>query len=66
MAMCSLCRRTLLAGERYRTYVGERFHEHAVCELCEEDAQRLRWLRGERGYETVNATGLAQTVRKVA
>lgn len=64
--MCALCRRTLLAGERFRTYVGDRAREHAVCELCEEDAQRLRWYRGGRGFETVRATGLAQSVRKVA
>ena len=66
MAMCSLCRRTLLAGERYRAYRGERLREHLICPLCEEDALRRRWIRLDRPIEIVRATGLSQTVRRVA
>ena len=64
--MCSLCRRNLLAGERYRTFRGDRRREHTVCVLCEPEALRLRWLRADAAVGSVRVTGLAQTVRRVA
>jgi hypothetical protein len=64
--MCSLCRRNLLAGERVRTFRGERMREHAVCALCETDALRRRWLRLDGAATPVRATGLSPTVRRVA
>jgi hypothetical protein len=46
MAMCHVCRRNMLTGERYRLWtqrngVGER----PVCRLCEEEADQAGWVR---------------------
>jgi hypothetical protein len=65
MAMCHLCRRTLLAGERYRIWRGER-RDQAVCVPCEPAAQRVGWVRTVDGFERVTVTGLTGTVRRVA
>ena len=51
MAMCHLCQRNLLMGERYRLWTGRGVvGERTVCRLCEEDAESLgdghRWLDG--------------------
>ena len=51
MAMCQVCRRTLLAGERYRTWRWER---------------RDQTVRVVDAYESVRVTGLTRTVRRVA
>jgi len=64
--MCSLCRRNLLAGERYRTFRAERRREHTVCVLCEPEALRRRWLRADAPVGSVRVTGLTPTVRRVA
>jgi hypothetical protein len=66
MAMCSLCKRNLLAGERFRIFRGERSQDHPVCLLCEDDALGRRWLRSEGPLESVRVMGLGQSVRKVA
>ncbi len=66
MAMCHVCRRTLLTGERFRVWREPEARQRTVCLLCEEDARRLRWLRLDIPAERVNATGLARTVRRVA
>ena len=65
MAMCHLCRRGLLAGERYRTWrYGSR--DHAVCAVCEPNARNAGWLRVVDTFEHVRVTGLTQTVKRVA
>jgi hypothetical protein len=66
MAMCHVCRRTLLTGERFRVWVERQSRQHTVCLLCEGEALELRWLRPDLPVERVNATGLARTVRRVA
>ncbi len=66
MAMCHVCRRNLLTGERFRLWQERPSRPRNVCLLCEETASRLRWLRVEQSVERVNATGLVRTVRKVA
>ena len=65
MAMCHVCRRSLLAGERYRTWTYAR-RDHAVCAVCEPDVRKLGWIRVVDAYENVRVTGLTQTVRRVA
>jgi hypothetical protein len=65
MAMCHVCRRSLLAGERYRTWRGER-RDQPVCVVCEPRAREAGWLRVVDAYECVRVTGLTQTVRRVA
>jgi hypothetical protein len=65
MAMCQVCRRTLLAGERYRTWRWAR-RDQTVCAVCEPDARDAGAVRVVDAYEIVRATGLTQTVRRVA
>jgi hypothetical protein len=65
MAMCHVCRRVLLAGERYRTWRGHR-RDQAVCAVCEPYVQEAGWVRVVDAYQTVRVTGLTQTVRRVA
>ncbi len=66
MAMCHLCRRNLLTGERFRLWEERPSRPQTVCLLCEEQARELRWRPVAQPVERVNATGLVQTVRKVA
>lgn len=67
MTLCALCRRNLLAGERFRYW--ERAQENhvarVVCHLCEPEATREGWSRTGRA-ERQNAVGLRGTVRLVA
>ena len=65
MAMCHVCRRNLLAGERFRRWRGDR-RERTVCAVCEPAARELGWLRLVDAYERVSANGLTGTVRRVA
>jgi hypothetical protein len=65
MAMCQVCRRTLLAGERYRTWRWAR-RDNAVCAVCEPVARDRGAVRVVDAYEHVRATGLTQHVRRVA
>ena len=65
MAMCQVCRRSLLAGERYRTWRYAR-RDAAVCAVCEPDVRRAGWVQVVDSYENVRVTGLTQTVRRVA
>jgi hypothetical protein len=65
MAMCHVCRRTLLAGEGYRTWRWER-RERAVCVVCEPAARERGAVRVVDGFEHVRVTGLAQHVKRVA
>jgi hypothetical protein len=66
MAMCHVCRRTLLTGEGFRRWHEGPSRPRTVCLLCESEAERRRWFRLEQPVERVNATGLVRTVRKVA
>ena len=65
MAMCHVCRRGLLAGERYRTW---RYasRDRPVCAVCEPDVRRAGWIRVVDTWERVRVTGLTQSVRRVA
>jgi len=65
MAMCHVCRRSLLAGERFRVWRGER-RDQTVCVVCEPAARAAGWLRIADGFERVSVTGLSGTVRRVA
>jgi hypothetical protein len=68
VTMCAVCRRNLLAGESYRYWRARRDQPmgRVVCFLCEAEAVREGWMRDSRqaGYE--NATGLRNSVRRVA
>ena len=63
--MCQVCRRTLLAGERYRTWRWQR-RDATVCVVCEPAAREAGAVRVVDGYERVRVTGLTQSVRRVA
>jgi hypothetical protein len=65
MAMCQVCRRTLLAGERFRTWRWAR-RDQTVCVVCEPYVNEAGAVRVVDTYESVRATGLTQTVRRVA
>ena len=41
---CSVCGRTILAGERTRTYISPKDGPQRVCELCRSRAERLGWV----------------------
>jgi RNase P subunit RPR2 len=69
VTLCALCRRNLLAGERFRYWrnAEPRQAVRVVCHLCEPEARRDGWLRAaERAAERENAVGLRGTVRLVA
>ena len=41
---CAVCRRTILAGERTRTFMSPREGQKVVCDLCRERAGRIGWV----------------------
>ena len=43
-ASCSVCGRTILKGERTRTYLAPDGDERTVCELCRTRAEALEWV----------------------
>ena len=64
--MCVLCRRNLLAGERYRQWEpAGRPGARVVCGLCEADAARAGWDRVSPAPERERADGLRWNVRLV-
>jgi len=65
VAMCQVCRRNLLAGERFRhwRYAGR---DSVVCLVCEPKAIVEGWVPLAERYERVSANGLSNTVRRVA
>ncbi|MFL5926469.1 MAG: hypothetical protein ACJ77E_05990 [Gaiellaceae bacterium] len=65
MAMCQVCRRTLLAGERYRTWRWSR-RDQAVCVVCEPVARDAGAVRVVDAFERVPVGGLTRHVRRVA
>ena len=42
--ICAACRRTILAGERTRTFISPKEGLKLVCDLCRERAGRLGWV----------------------
>lgn len=41
---CAICRRTILAGERTRSYISPKEGPRLVCDLCRNRAERLGWV----------------------
>jgi hypothetical protein len=41
---CAICGRTILAGERTRSYMSPKDGPRLVCELCRSRAERLGWI----------------------
>jgi hypothetical protein len=41
---CSVCDRTILAGERTRSYISPKEGPRLVCELCRDRAERQGWV----------------------
>jgi hypothetical protein len=41
---CTVCGRSILAGEQTRTYVSQKDGLRVVCELCRERAEHLGWV----------------------
>jgi hypothetical protein len=41
---CAVCGRTILAGERTRSYISPKDGPRLVCELCRARAERLGWV----------------------
>jgi hypothetical protein len=65
MAMCHVCRRTMLAGERYRTWRWGR-RDRTVCVVCEPTVREQGAVRVVDAFERVRVTGLIQHVKRVA
>ena len=63
--MCQVCRRTLLAGERYRTWRWRR-RDQAVCVVCEPAVRNAGAIRVVDTYEHVRVGGPTRHVRRVA
>jgi len=68
VTMCAVCRRNLLAGERFRHWRPreDRPTGRVVCFLCEREAARDGWLRDDQDVSQENAVGLRNSVRRVA
>jgi hypothetical protein len=64
MAMCHVCRRSLLAGERYRTWRYAR-RDATVCLVCEPVVRDEGWVPVP-AYQRVRVGGLSPNVRRVA
>jgi hypothetical protein len=80
--MCALCRRNLLAGERYRLWQGDPDRQRArddgapaplgaspprpVCGLCEPDAGQAGLVRAVERVRQEPPAGASGTVRLVA
>jgi hypothetical protein len=65
MAMCLACRRTLLAGERYRVWRWGR-RDRTVCAVCEPEVHAAGAVRVMETFERVRVGGLTQNVKRVA
>ena len=61
--MCTLCRRSLLAGERFRHWRSHGRRARPLCPLCEPAATRNGWVPEERARRSEKPSGLAGTVR---
>jgi hypothetical protein len=65
MAMCQICRRTLLAGERFRRWQWAG-RDSTVCVVCESEARKAGWVPLVGGHDRVSVNGLSGTVKRVA
>ena len=65
MAMCHVCRRTMLAGERYRVWRFAR-RDQTVCGPCEPVVRDSGAVRVVDAYEHVRVSGVIQHVKRVA
>jgi hypothetical protein len=66
MAMCLVCRRSFLIGERYRLWTQPRGEgERPVCRLCEDEAGKAGWVRLDRPLERETGSTIWHA-RKVA
>jgi hypothetical protein len=65
---CTLCRRNLMAGERFRLWTpsGRRTVATAVCGLCESHARSEGWSRENGPAARESAIGLRGSVRRAA
>ena len=64
--MCTLCRRNLLAGERFQVWSARGARNQPICALCEADAREDGWLREETAGGRETGSGPARHVRRVA
>jgi hypothetical protein len=67
--MCALCRRNLLAGERFRLWRSPNPAKPAartVCALCEPGAGRDGWVRAAERVELERPAGPSGSVKLVA
>jgi hypothetical protein len=49
---CAVCGRTILSGERTRSYISPDGERRAVCDLCRPRAEQLGWVWEELAEET--------------
>ena len=63
--MCQVCRRNLLAGERFRRW-RRAGRDAAVCAICEPVARDAGWIQLAERDERVTVNGLSGSVRRVA
>ena len=65
VAMCQVCRRNLLAGERFRRWrwAGR---DATVCVVCEPGVRKAGWVPLAERYERQGVNALSGTVRRVA
>jgi len=63
--MCHVCRRTLLAGERYRSWRWGR-RDRIVCVVCEPVVREAGAVRIVDAFERVRVGGIVEHVKRVA
>ncbi len=67
MITCALCGRTMLLGEAYAHWRADGAgSEQVVCRLCEDEAERIGWVRLDRPPERRTTLGSTWHARKVA
>lgn len=67
MISCALCGRTMLLGEAFEHWRADGVgSEQVVCRLCEDEAERLGWVRLDRPPERRTTHGSTWHARKVA
>jgi hypothetical protein len=67
MVTCAVCGRTLLLGEAFDHWRADGVgSEHAVCRLCEDEAESRGWARLEGPPQRRTTVGTTWHARKVA
>ncbi len=67
MITCARCARSLLLGEAFGHWrVDGAGTEQVVCRLCEDEVERLGWVRVEREPERRTTLGTTRHARRVA